>query len=812
MSAAPCALFAFGLGLPMPAHAQSAGGNQMEEIIVTARRVEERLEAVPISISVFNQRQLTDRNIISAADLATYTPSLSVNNQFGNESTAFALRGFSQDIGTAATVGVYFADVVAPRGGLGGLQIHAGDGAGPGSFFDLQNVQVLKGPQGTLFGRNTTGGAVLLVPQKPTPDFGGYFEAGGGNYSMEHLQGVVNLPVNEKIRLRAGFDQQTRDGYINNISGVGPKDFNNIDYVAGRLSLVVDVTDDIENYTVASFTRSDTNGPLEQIFACVVPSQGISGPVLFGPMACNQIAREQGHGPYVAENDLASPGSYLRQWQVINTTTWNVSDDVTIKNIASYAQLTSTLKTDLFGDNWFLGNKVGPFPVPAAGVGKHLFFLTSDVPAGIPTADQSTVTEELQAHGDALDGKLRWQAGLYWEGSFPLGPGGSRGPSLITCTDYQTLQCYAPLGFLTIGEVQQNVGEITYRDYAAYGQATYSILDNLKFTAGLRVTDDSTTGQMAKDQWKFTAPPYTVPAHSCVFSSLDPANCLLSLHTSSRAPTWVMDLDYTPVEDLMVYFKYARGYRTGGIGPNSPPGFQTYQPEQVDTYEFGTKTSFRGDVSGFINFAAFYNDFSDQQVPAGFQSSKNQAPPTQGIINTGASRIYGFELESAIVPYRGVTLDLSYTYLNSRLSSVKRLAPLPGSPYDEIVATAIAGYPLQFTPRNKLSFTAAYRLPVDDAVGKITLSTTYTYTGDQLTSSAGPFQVIPAFDLLNLNVNWEGIYGSPVDAEFFMTNATDNVYASNLTDLTSFTGFASRIMGEPRMFGGRLRYHFGGPG
>src|ERR1700740_2662321 len=129
------------IGLATPAMAQSGDS---ADIIVTARRVEERLQDVPISITVFNQQQLADRNVVNSQDLATYTPSLSVNSNFGSENTSFAIRGFVQDIGTAPSVGVYFADVVAPRGATTGTV--AGDGAGPGSFFDLQNVQVLKGP------------------------------------------------------------------------------------------------------------------------------------------------------------------------------------------------------------------------------------------------------------------------------------------------------------------------------------------------------------------------------------------------------------------------------------------------------------------------------------------------------------------------------------------------------------------------------------------------------------------------------------------------------------------------------------------
>src|SRR5687768_8121444 len=164
------------LGLAAPAIAQNAEPrpaattNMLEEVIVTARRREESVQDVPISISVFDQETLNERNVTNAADLANYTPSLNVNTRFGPDQASFSIRGFTQELRTTASVGVYFADVVAPRGGG---SITAGDGAGPGAFFDLQNVQVLKGPQGTLFGRNTTGGAVLLVPQKPTYDLEG---------------------------------------------------------------------------------------------------------------------------------------------------------------------------------------------------------------------------------------------------------------------------------------------------------------------------------------------------------------------------------------------------------------------------------------------------------------------------------------------------------------------------------------------------------------------------------------------------------------------------------------------------------------
>ena len=167
---------------PTAAFAQDSSGYASGgDIIVTARRTEERLQDVPISITVYSQDQLDKRNIVTGTDLATYTPSLSVNQKYGPEKASFAIRGFVQDMATAPSVGVYFAEVPMPL--IYGATTTGGT-APTGSLMDLQNLQVLKGPQGTLFGRNTTGGAVLVVPRKPTDRLEGHIEGSAGSYGM----------------------------------------------------------------------------------------------------------------------------------------------------------------------------------------------------------------------------------------------------------------------------------------------------------------------------------------------------------------------------------------------------------------------------------------------------------------------------------------------------------------------------------------------------------------------------------------------------------------------------------------------------
>jgi iron complex outermembrane receptor protein len=799
---------ALGVGAVAPAFAQatnaasaaSPAGTDAADIVVTARRIEERLQDVPISITVYNQQQLANRNIVNAQDLASYTPSLSANSTFGSQNTTFAIRGFVQEQNTTPSVGTYFADVVAPRAGG---PIPVGDGAGPGSFFDLQNVQVLKGPQGTLQGRNTTGGAVLLVPQKPTSRTEGYIEGSYGNYGMKRIQAVFNTPLGDKARFRIGVDHEDRDGYAKNDSGIGPKAFDDINYTAVRASLVVDLTPDLENYTIASYSRSDTNGSVFGLFTCN-PENSL------GFFSCGQLAAKK-KGFYQVESDITDPYSRMSQWQVINTTTWHASDTLTVKNIASYAQFKDSLRSDNFGTDWTL-------PLPAAfGGPQPITFTTVNPTPGLAQGDQSTFTEELQFQGRALNDRLTWQAGGYLEISDPLGRVGASGPTLLTCSNAAALQCTDYFGLLTgaaTGSVSVQSGTIRFDDKALYGQASYALTDQLKLTGGIRYTWDTVSADEAIATYQFPAP--NTPVGYCV--SADARNpslpitalsdCELHYHNKSSAPTWLIDLDYKPIDNVLLYAKYARGYRQGSVNPYAAEGYTSFGPEKVDSYEIGLKSSFRGAVRGTFNVSGFYNNFTNQQIQVGFTSSTGNVTPTQGIVNAGKSRIWGAEVEASLTPFTGFTLDGSYTYLNTKLTSLSAPPLVAGSRFDTIEFTSAPGDPLPLSPKHKATITGTYRLPVSPALGRIDVGATFTYTARQLVTSASPFGYLKPTKLLNLNLNWNGVAGSNFDVSLFATNVTAEKYYLTVAGFYNNLGFESGQLGEPRMFGGRLRYHF----
>jgi iron complex outermembrane receptor protein len=826
---------AIGLAQAAPAFAESGDAPvatsepNSADIVVTARRVEERLQDVPISISVFNQQQLENRNVSNASDLATYTPSLQADNRFGSNNATFSIRGFRQDLRTSASVGIYFADVVAQRGGNGGVQ--AGDGAGPGSFFDLQNVQVLKGPQGTLFGRNTTGGAVLLVPNKPTDRLGGYLEGTYGNHGEYRLQSVINLPVNDTMRFRAGVDWHKRDGYLHNISGIGPKDFNDINYVAARASLVMDLTPELENYMIASYSHADENGPIAKAYQCA--GTNMTYIVNF----CQpQLARQAGQSFYTVQNGLPNPQSLNEQWQIINTTTWTASDSLTIKNIIAYGQLRSKVSSSLQGVFYVVPSSLTLFSgstpvatVPTGAAAGSVLNYNASLANGA-TADQSNFVEELQLQGHTGDSALVWQAGAYFESSNPLGQSGTTNINQIVCTDIAAHQCVdvlAPFFRRPIGNLAMATVRTSFRNAALYAQGTYKLAEGLKLTTGIRYTWDKTSGSGQLQNFRLPAtaggtPPAFYPcsiggATAADDAALVASGCQTRGATKSNAPTWVIGLDYTPVPDILLYAKYSRGYRQGAYSANAPVGYQTFGPEKIDAYEAGIKTSFHGIINGTFNLAGFYNDLYNQQVITAFADTTGGLSSTVVAVNVGKSRLYGLEVDTTLEPFRGFVIDASYAYLNSRIQSVDSsrfpatYGPTTGGVYpfyNLIRALATPGARFQLTPTNKLSVTGTYTLPVPESVGRVSISATYSYT-DNYDYTTGIFGTVPSVELVNANLNWKGIAGTPVDLSIFATNLFNKKYYTSVNDNTSAVGQVSGLVGEPQMYGIRVRFNFG---
>jgi len=796
---------AYLLMVPVVGYANSTeeSGN---DIIVTARRSAERLQDVPISLSVLSQEEINRKNITTASDLAIYTPSLSVNTRFGPDKSAFVIRGFNQIGKTAPTVAVYLADVPAIRSNSG---TGASNGTGPGAFFDLQNLQVLKGPQGTLFGRNSTGGAVLLVPSKPTDRLEGYVEGSVGNYDLQRIQAVLNLPLSDTLKVRLGVDRQVRDGYLHNRSGIGPADFNNVNYVAVRGSIVYNATPDLENYTIASYSKSDVHGFLFSPFVCDPNGVGRRAAIT-GSLTCTELANKaaRGDGFYDVENSVPQAANKSSQWQVINTTTWRASDLLTVRNIFSYGELRDR----------YIGSPLGDFWIVPSGpqAGRAITTATIGVPPGGYSAAQSALTEEFQLQGNT--DKLKWQAGLYYERANPIEMGDQTySGAFLTCTDIMTFQCAtsAPLtAFAGLGVIDVHIKN---RSLGLYAQGTYSLTQQLAVTAGFRYSIDKTTGDGGRLQLTFPSPntptvrAFASPNRQAVAGLISSVPCNSgTIEQRSEKPTWVVDLEYKPTPDALLYAKYTRGYRAGGIDPVIY-GAETWQPETVDNFELGSKFSFNGAFRGHINVAGFYNKISNQQLQIGLigkpGSGIGSAAP---IINVGKSRIWGIEADAAIELFEGLHLDAGYAYLNTKLEQYTPPVLSADSPYGSATPVAVGGK-LPLAPDHRVTLSATYTLPIDKRLGELSVSANYVYTSSQETSDriTNPYSTIAASNLLNANVDWRDVAGKPLDVALFVTNLTKSKYVSNIQNNWASAGYEVRLAGMPRMYGVRLKVRFG---
>jgi len=795
--------------IPLPEEAAAASPRApkppralIDEIVVTAQRREESAQDVPISITVLDAKQLANANVTSAADLVIHTPSMSANQRFGSDNATFSIRGFTQELRTTPSVATYMAEVVAPRGQSAQS---SGDGAGPGALFDLQNVQVLKGPQGTLFGRNTTGGAVLLVPNRPTDEFEGHVELSGGNFGMQRKLAVVNVPLAESFKTRLALDFNEREGYMRNITHIGADRLANADYLSARLGAVWDVTDSLENYTILSYIDSDNDGNSARVFACNPDPQ--SSPLsLLTDAPCQQQLDQQAatgqDGFYDLVSTIKTPVTEIREKRLINTTTWQVHDELTVKNILAYAHLYTQNGSDIFGTQFHIAAD----PDPRRELKLGISVLNPD----IPVTSQQTWVEELQVLGGSFDGALEWQGGVYYENSLPDGYSGANSAGFISCEvatiegDPSQFNCYDPtLGQL--GSVLVAAYKTEYLNRAVYAQGTYHFSDQWSATLGLRYTWDRSEGYGIKTRYSWIL---AVP------DPQSPREQITQPHTSSRAPTGLLELSYQPLEDVLAYAKYIRGYRQGNVILAADPGVDTFEPEQVDTYEIGAKTSFGGPVPGRFNLAVFYNDFSNQQLQLGYISPS--AGTTTTIANAGKSRIQGLEAEVFLQLLESLTLSLSYSYLDTELLEQQDYSDrvtAAGGPLAMLTVTPIAdvGDELPYAPDQSYVASLNWRLPLPEQIGELRAGTTYSHVGRQRAgaSSASPYSMLDAFDLLNLNLGWTRIFQSRLDLSLFATNVLDKEYVTYVSTTYNNLGFETRMTGVPRMVGARLKYSFG---
>jgi len=799
-----CSSTILATGYATPVKAQQAaqgaasGGTGLEEIIVTARRREEKLQSVPISITAFSTEDIRQHNVVELEGLQHFVPSLSVSTSTTRDAINVFIRGVGPTTSADPAVVTYFADIPLPQ--PANSQASGSSGAQPGLFFDLENVQVLKGPQGTLFGKNTTGGALLLQPHKPTNNFEGYAQVTLGDYNRHDFEGVVNVPViQDKVLLRIGGQIARTDGFTKNLTS--GKDLDNVAYENFRASLVVRPTDDIENQTTYYWLHSNNNGSGEQnielnpkstqttLAMVQLPNLPSPIPYTIGPIAGTAATLPLGPGlPYLefgskgqilglaiygdlpdilkqvralgpreVMNGPLDPISVYREWGIINKTTWDISDDLAFHNTASY--LIEKIKQ---------GGDYAGLPIP--------YFDNGGPGDG---AQWSQFTEEPQFSGKALSGNLDWFVGGYLSFEHPVGP--QIGSNCVLCAEGTPLSAYS-IG--VIGETQ--------RSQAVYTQATYNMaglwdmLEGLRFTGGYRYT------------WDYRSDYSTRTTTTAGVTTTSPAAGSDAFHS----PSWLISGEYQVDPQTLAYLSWRRGYKSGGFNVfTANPDTFIFKPEIVKVVELGLKSDWNIDgIKARTNVALYHNDYTNKQEAFADPSNPNAAV----VINAGNAEQNGFEVEGQVVPMTGLEISGSYSYEHAKYGQ-----------FHDPLGNNLSGNTFPYFPGNKFNLNIRYYLPLDEAYGKLSVAGNWSYqshTKFDVNAGYDPLGTIGSYSVFDLRADWQSVWNSPVDISLFVTNLTDTVYrVGGLAVYPTLLGFDAAVYNPPRMIGAQLRYTFGGP-
>jgi iron complex outermembrane receptor protein len=806
--------------------------SSIEEVVVTARRREESLQAVPLAVTAISGDELNRRDIRSGENLQHVTPSLSVASAFGQETGFVSIRGLGTTYsGTVANPGVttYFAEVATPGGVVT-----------PATYFDLQNVQVLKGPQGTLFGRNSLGGAVLFEPKRPGNEFEGFVQGVAGNYQRKEVEGAVTIPIIEdKLSVRLAGQVAKRDGYQKDyITG---RTYSNRDYQSARATVLWRPTDDIENLFIASYLNSKNHGmgfvPYYVNMASLPGTYLLATTLLGQPVNLGTyLAQQNARGPYsVATN--SKPGGGTKVWSVQDTLTFHLNDTLTLKNIASYSRMKQTFsREDYDGTPYPIFGQISTpkdfrFPLPGGG------FTDTATPinSGGDFINQKSFTEELQLQASLLDGDLTFTSGVYYQKDKPVTYG-------------LNLQQQFLLPSNVNGLTGTTLARTTASSKSVYSQGTLNLgalsdsLNKLKLTVGFRHTWDKVTG--VANAFKFGTPDVFnlafrtplpavgsctyLPAPGDVYSGA-PYDCITRVTQKGEANTWNVSLDYQITPEHLVYVATRRGYKAGGVNQSGPPVLRAYEPEQVTDVEAGFKGDWRiGDnISLRTNLAIYY---ARQKNIQRINSITYLGQTTAPVITGSTGDLYGGEFEFILQAYDRLTISGFYSHTHFKWD--KLIDPFTVDAATGLARACRAGDPgFQFfdvragaqgvceseldlkgvyTPLHKYSLSVRYAVLKSEEKGELSLNANYVYQTAQLSGiySVGGSDYIKGYGLLNASVDWDHIMGSRVSASVFGTNLGDQNYAQGIFSTSVQLGFSTRTIGEPKMYGVRLRYEF----
>jgi iron complex outermembrane receptor protein len=730
-----------------PSDIGSSSAASVEEIVVTARKRSENIQTVPISITAFSGLELQEQSVRTIADMQSQIPGLFLQQAPDDpQSLTFTMRGRKQsDVNLAVdpAVGLYVDGLSIPRT-LGMA----------GSLLDINRVEVLRGPQGTLYGRNTTGGAISLYTNNPTRDFGGSVDITGGNFGAWNAIGIANLPLSENLAARFVFQRGTHDGYGSSLVN-RPLDSEDSQYYRGKLRWTSDNA--VDAILSAHYESNHSGGAIIKLIA-LTPSR--SG--LLGGSSTLETAAETGLTipqsiaylqTFIAKSKSNFYDNGGASFTFSNLKRWDVGLNVAV-------QLPADLEF-----RWISG---------AQGLRREEF-VGSPVPVTLLTGafhtEDKYYSQELQLLGTKPT--FNWVVGLY--GGYETGQDNS--------------------GILLLPVINPGLGTndsgIRNGNAAAYAQTTWEFVPQWHFTSGARYSVDTRRADVVA----LVDTTCVVPAPGVESTFQGAAQCPRTFKDTFRQPTWLVSLDHQFTPQVTTYVKVAKGYRSGGENEGGAVELETFAPFQPETnveYESGIKSELL-DHKIRLNVSAYLDKYRNVQTTTQFIAADgNYATAVRSAAQVTTE---GFEAESDFILTPHLTMHASAAYTDAH--------------YDRFVDVTgdRSGEPFE-VPRWTWSLSGRHMQPM--AVGELTVQLDYNWKSATVLSGTAKFRELAtqaAVGLLNARANLH-LHSWDLDVALFGRNITSQKYLDRLSAYDSF-GVYVGYPGAPAIYGIEVTKKFG---
>jgi iron complex outermembrane receptor protein len=777
-----CGLFASVVHAQAPAQTD---GSALEEVVVTAQKRTETLQSVPVSVTVLTGAQLAELKLDTPSDLVTQIPNLQVDGIIGEGSPIFSLRGvsmFDYSLSQSSPVASYIDEVYKGNIALFGVEI-----------YDLARIEVLRGPQGTLYGKNTTGGAINFITHKPGFNTEGYIKLGVGNFERKEAEGAFQAGlIPDRLAVRVAFTYTKAHGFVHNVLD-GYPDLEGIDQYGVRVSVLYKANEDLD--LTLRYSKSMQDPQDYAIIAGSIGPDGIAGVGYYRtsdgtatgrPLANNEVG--QNYTPRRRQDNQA----------VSLTANWNLFGAGVLTSITS----------------WDQGSVLNPEATDGAAL---------DIFKSPYYGKTRQVTQDLRftSPGDAA---FNYIVGLYYQHEIIFNATENRlfnfldvnGDGVLSyqdCADasFGPGQGYAIGSLINAGCRYYNAFDQIRNSGAVYTDLNYSVSPLVRLRAGVRYNHDNavqknalnqlrgsdgvpigsiTPGSLATDPNAPWMPVEALPG-SPNYDAIVNARTSQSIHNT--AVTGRAGIDFTPTADSLLYLSYSRGYRSGAFNGQflfSFSDFTNVRPETLDSVEVGWKTQWF-DHRLQLDGAIFHYQYKNQQFidirPTG----------QQPLINLGKSRINGGELELVARPVRPLTVRIGIGILDGKVQE----GALAGGTID------VRGHTLPHSPKVSGTLSTDWNVVTWGYAG-LTAHFDGVYASKQYFELVNQDRIAQdRYALLNARVMLHSAADSSWEVGAWIRNITDRFYLTSAADLQSIA-FDYRHRGVPRTYGLDATYRF----